>query len=150
MNQNMESIGNIIGRFSRDLGLEVGRRINNIRKEWHNLVGETIASHSYPAEIRGDLLILTVETPQWMHHLTFFNREITEKLEGFGIKRVRFRLGKLPPFPELTHKEKECLLSEEDKVYLDEVLSGIKDEGLRDGFRRLITHSLIKGRGVKD
>lgn len=144
----MESIGNILGRLSNDLGLKSGRRINSIRKGWYNLVGETIAGHSYPEDIKGDMLILTVETPQWMHHLTFFNEEIAQRLSPFGVKRVRFKLGRLPSPPEPEHKIKECLLSEDDKRYLDDVLSGIKDEELKERFRGLLLHSLTKGRRI--
>jgi len=144
----MESIGRIIGKLSKDLGsgLEGGIKLNAIRKRWDQLVGEIIGSHSYPEDIRGEVIILTVETPQWMHHLSFFKEEIVQRLETFGIKRVRFRIGRLHLPPEPADKIKEHPLSEEDRRYMNDLLSHINDDELREGFRRLIMHSLTRGK----
>ncbi len=142
----MEPIGIIFNRIAKDIGLESGRKIHSIRKQWSELVGKTIATHTYPETIRGDVLILMVETPQWMHHLTFYKEKITLKLDVFGIKKVNFRLGKLPDSCNSLHEDKELLLTEDDRKYIDETLKDIKDEDIKDKLRSLLIHGLTKGR----
>jgi hypothetical protein len=142
----MESIGTIFNRVVKDIGLESARRINSIRKEWSGLVGEVISTHAYPEALKGDMLILVVESPQWMHHLSFYKDEVAIKLERFGVKRVRFRLGRLPSTPTLTPTPKERPLTEDDRRYLDDTLRGIKDGELRKRFQSLLLHGLTKGR----
>lgn len=145
---NMKSFGTIFNKIARDIGLESGRKINSIRKQWHNLVGETIAIHAYPETIRGDMLVLAVETPQWMHHLTFYKEEITLKLNAFGIKRVNFRLGKLPDSCNTAHNDKEVLLTEDDRRYLNDTLKDINDKELKEGLKKLLIHGLTKGKRI--
>jgi len=144
----MKPFGTIFDKIAKDIGLESGRKIHNIRKEWSNLVGKTIATHAYPETIRGDMLILTVETPQWMHHLTFYKEEISLKLNAFGIKQVRFKLGKLPDSHNSVHEKKDLLLTEDDKRYLNDTLRNINDEELKERLRRLLIHGLTKGKRI--
>jgi hypothetical protein len=145
-NPVMEPIGTIFNRIVRDIGLENARKINVIRKKWAELVGEVISNHAYPETLKGDMLILTVESPQWMHHLTFYKDEIITRLNTLGIKRVNFRLGKLPVYTNTTTKVKEIPLTENDKEYVNDILKDIKDDELRERLKRLLLHGLTRGK----
>jgi len=142
----MEAIGSIFNRIVRDFGLENARKINVIRKKWPDLVGEIIATHTYPDFLRRDILTLIVESPHWMHHLTFYKNEIITRLERFGIREVNFRIGKLPPSADEKTRPLERPLSEDDRRYLNEILRDIRDEELRQRFGRLLFHGLSMGR----
>ncbi len=134
----MQPLKNVLGKLIKDAGLESGVAIT--------AVGEGIALHTYPDTIKGKVLNVLVDTPQWMHHLSFFKSDITDKLEHFGIRDVRFRIGRLPE-PEVKElREEEAELSEGDIRYLDNTVRHIKDNELRNRFRRLISHGLKRGK----
>ncbi len=143
----MQSLNNILKKFIKELGLESGLTLQAIKNQWEHLVGQTIALHTSPDTIKGKILTLVVDTPQWMHHLSFYKQEIVEKLDRYNINEVRFRLGKLPT---IIKKEREgtsnieCL-KEEDKMYIKDTISVIKDEELKKRVKTLLIHSLTKG-----
>jgi len=144
----MEPIGTIFNRIVRDIGLEGVKRLSSIRREWSGLMGGVISTHAYPDGLKGDMLVVVVESPQWMHHLSFYKEEMALKLERFGVKRIRFRLGRLPSSPTVASTPQERPLTEEDRRYLDDTLRDIKDEELRGRLESLLLHGLTRGRGV--
>jgi len=142
----MQSLHNILKTFVRDHGLEGGVVLNAIRKKWDTLVGHTIAVHTYPDTIKNKTLTLIVDTPQWMHHLSFFKEEITGKLEHFNVSEIRFKLGRLPVTLQEKRKAEEVNLTEDDERYIENTLKNLKDDELKEKFRALIVHGLMKGK----
>jgi len=142
----MQSLHNILKTFVRDHGLEGGVALNAIRKKWDTLVGHTIAVHTYPDTIKNKTLTLIVDTPQWMHHLSFFKEEITGKLEHFNVSEIRFKLGRIPETSQEKRKAEEVNLTEDDERYIENTLKNLKDDELKEKFRTLIVHGLMKGK----
>lgn len=145
----MHSLRNILSKFVKDAGIEGGLALNNVRRQWEQIVGQTVSAHTSPDIIKGGILTIIVDTPQWMHHLSFYKDDISSKLGPFGIKGIRFRIGRLP----VSAAEKEIIadaeLSEEDLKYIDNTVRSIKDEELRNKFRNLIRKGLSKSK-IKD
>jgi hypothetical protein len=139
-------LGNIIKKFVQDYGLGTGLELFAIRKEWHNLVGQTLAAHTFPDSLKSKTIFINVDTPQWLHHLGFYKQEILEKLKAYNITEVRFKLGKLPPPPATNHDDNASTLSDEDLEYIEGVIKSVKNEELRERFRTLLIHALTKGR----
>ncbi len=142
----MHSLRNILGKFVRDFGLEGGVAVNAVRRQWADLVGQTVAAHTFPDTIRGGILTLIVDTPQWMHHLGFYREEISSKLKPFNISGIRFRLGVLPGECAKRPAEEGAGLTEEDLRYIENTVRNVKDEELKEKFRTLIAHGLTRGR----
>ncbi len=142
----MQRAGNILRKFTKELGLEGGIRLNVIRNQWANIVGQTIAAHTAPDTIKGKILTLTVDTPQWMHHLSFYKEEISIKLKSYDVTGVRFRLGKLPEKANGGGERENLILTDDDLRYIENTLKNIKDEELKEKFRTLLTHGLTKGK----
>ncbi len=142
----MHSLRNILGKFVRDFGLEGGVAVNAVRRQWADLVGRTVAAHTFPDTVRGGTLTLIVDTPQWMHHLSFYKDEISSKLRPFNISAIRFRLGRLPEEGAKSPVEEVAGLAEEDLRYIENTVKNVKDEELKEKFRTLITHGLTKGK----
>jgi hypothetical protein len=109
-------------------------------------MGETVASHTSPDTAKNGILTVLVDSPQWMHHLSFYKEEMTGKLKGFGISEVRFRIGKVTAGGRKRHETPGSALSDDDQRFIENTLKGIRDEELRSRFRRLITHGLTRGR----
>jgi hypothetical protein len=141
----MQPLHKILREFVKNFGIEGGAGLNIIRKKWVNIVGQTIAVHTFPDTIRGKVLTITVDTPQWMHHLSFYKEEISKKLESYNVNGIRFRLGKLPPEIINQNSKEHVELSEEDLRFLENTVKNIKDEELKEKFRVLITHGLTRG-----
>jgi hypothetical protein len=142
----MQSLHNILKTFVKDYGLEGGVVLNSIQNQWGNIAGQTVAAHTFPDTIKGKVLTLIVDTPQWLHHLSFFKEEIATKLKSYNVIEVRFKLGKLPENTKETRAAGDVKLSEDDLIYLENTLKNLKDEDLREKFRTLIVHGLMRGK----
>lgn len=140
----MYSLRNILGKLVRDYGISGGIALNVIRKQWTEIVGKTVAAHTFPDTVKNKVLMIVVDTPQWMHHLSFYKEEITAKLEHYDIKEIRFRRGKIPERVDIKKEIEESMLNEEDKRYLENTLRNLKDDELKAKFRILIKRGLIK------
>jgi hypothetical protein len=142
----MHSLNTVLKKIVKDFGLEGGAALINLRKQWANIAGQTIASHTSPFTIRHSVLTLTVDTPQWMHHLSFVKEQMLAKLEKFSISELRFRLGKLPAPAHTVTDNFERMLTDDDKCFIENTLKSIKDKELKKSFRSLLTHALTKGK----
>lgn len=142
----MQPLDKVLAKLIKDVGIEGGVAIASVRQQWERTVGEAIALHTCPDIIKGKVLTVIVDTPQWMHHLSFFKGEITGKLERFDIKDVRFRIGRLPESKSKKSITIEADLSESDQRYLDNTVRTIKDKELQEKLRKLIAHGLKKGK----
>ena len=146
----MHPLHNILRKFIKDFDLAGGLKLTTIKKDWENIVGDTIAAHTSPYILKGGVLTLIVDTPQWMHHLGFFKEEIKCKLTEYHVKDIRFSLGKLPEKPGTEIKENEIEISDSDTRYIDNTLRVIKDKELKESCRVLLTHVLTKGKKEED
>lgn len=142
----MQSLHNILKTFVKDHGLEGGVVLNSIQNQWENIAGQTVAAHTFPDTIKGNVLTLIVDTPQWLHHLSFFKEEIATKLKSYNVIGVRFKLGRLPENKKENRTPVDINLSEDDLRYLENTLRNLKDEDLREKFRTLIVHGLMRGK----
>jgi len=142
----MQSLQNILRTFVKSYGLEGGVSLNALRNKWTDIVGQTISAHTCPDILKGNVLTIIVDTPQWMHHLSFFKEEIISKLKSYNVNEVRFRIGRLPEEPTEVRKAGDIDLSEDDLRYMENTLRNLKDEELREKFRTLIAHGLMKGK----
>ncbi|MEK6576256.1 MAG: DUF721 domain-containing protein, partial [Nitrospirota bacterium] len=70
------------------------------QKRWGEIMGEKIANHTIPGQIRYKKLYIEVDNPVWMHQLLFLKDEILNRVNrSIGreiINEVRFKLGTGP------------------------------------------------------
>lgn len=138
----MQPLSNILKKFVKDYGLDSGITLNIIKNQWIKLVGQNIALHTSPDLIKGNTLFINVDTPQWMHHLSFFKQDICQKLNPYRITEVRFKLGKLPESANISKEINSVSLSEEDLRYIENTVRSIKDDELKERFRVLLANTL--------
>ncbi len=146
----MQALHQILRTFIKDYGIEGGDALNLLRKKWPATVGEPVAVHTFPDTIRKKVLTIIVDTPQWLHHLGFFKKEITDKLSPYHIESIRFRVGRLPEKREDRKAVEDIELTEADLRYIENTVRNLKDEELKEKFRRLIGRGLAKGKKCKD
>ena len=142
----MEPLRKILGEFTKDLGIESGIALNAVRRKWTDIVGPTVASHTFPDTISSKVLTIIVDTPQWMHHLSFFKEDISGKLKFCNLTGIRLRLGRIPEKTDDRINEEAAGLTDEDLRFLENTIKNIKDEELKATFKKLIVHGLTKGK----
>ncbi|MBL7032086.1 MAG: DUF721 domain-containing protein [Nitrospira sp.] len=142
----MQSFQSLLKKFTNDFKIEGGVVITALRDKWTDLVGETIAVHTFPDMIKDRQLTLIVDSPQWRHHLDFLKNDICAKLERYGIDDLKFRIGKIPESKGKLSKAVEAQLTEDDLRYIENTIKNVKDEELKETFRKLIAHGLTKKR----
>lgn len=142
----MQPFQSLLKKFAKDFKIEDGVVITALREKWVNLVGATIAVHTFPDMIKGKELTLIVDSPQWRHHLDFLKKDICDKLERYGINELKFRIGKIPESKGKLSKAVEAKLTEDDRRYIENTIKTVKDEEIKEAFRKFIAHGLTKGR----
>ncbi|MBI5198170.1 MAG: DUF721 domain-containing protein [Nitrospirae bacterium] len=90
-------VSGILARVIRQYGLEGKFREHQLLQEWSGIVGETIARHTRPEEIRFKKLHLVVDSSAWMQQLTFFKKEIIDKVNAAFksemVREIRMKVG---------------------------------------------------------
>jgi hypothetical protein len=144
----MQHLRKILGQFVKDFGIEGGAALSVIKRQWKDIAGPAVAAHTFPDIIKGGILTIIVDTPQWMHHLSFFKGDISEKLRTFNVnvQDVRFRLGRLPEKTWSYAGTENVKLTADDARFIENTLRHVKDEDLRKTFEKLIAHGLTKGK----
>jgi hypothetical protein len=61
----------ILSRLAKRLGLETKLLEFRLQRQWYDIVGESLASHTWPAQIRFKKLYLIVPNSVWLQQLTF-------------------------------------------------------------------------------
>ena len=139
----MQRVGGVLKRFVKDYGLETGLHLAGIKTQWQKLVGQTLAAHTSPDIIKGKTIFINVDTPQWMHHLSFYKQEMLEKLKNYGIENVRLKLGRLDEYSVNEFKTANVYhLTEEDAKYIEDTIQNLKNDELKEKFRKLLSDAL--------
>lgn len=93
----MINISSVINNLSKGLGFEAKMIELSIQKRWSEIMGENIAHHTRPEQIRYKKLYIKVDNTLWMHQLLFLKEEILRRVNGsIGreiVNEVRFKLG---------------------------------------------------------
>ena len=67
-----------------------------IQQHWSTIVGQSIAKNTWPTQVIGDKLILSVKGSPWASELQFLQQEILKKANtlcsGANLKTIRFRV----------------------------------------------------------
>lgn len=135
----------------KELGIEEGVRLAEIKKHWYDLFNEPLSYHMSPSKLSGGEILLNVDSPVWLHELNFFKEEIFKKLSSYGVKSVRFRLGRTSIRGKSKNRPQSAgsvikPLRDDEISYIKETVSLIHDQELRDKVRKAIEKAIISGR----
>jgi len=143
----MKRAETVLGPMLKQLGIENGVRLERIRNDWPDIFEKSISSHIFPATLKEGELLLHVESPAWMHQLTYYKKEIIRKLSSYAITDVRFRLGSIAKKKQKQEAQKPMrTLSSEEVSFAASVVADIRNEELKDSIRKAIEKSLIADR----
>lgn len=119
----------------RDLGIEDGIRLAQIKSHWQTLFQKPLSHHMSPSFLSGDELLLTVDSPVWLQELKFYQQDIIMKLALYEVKTVRFRLGRVnvdEKSESAREGEKVKPLTADDRSFIEDTVSNIEDKELKE------------------
>ncbi len=88
---SIDSLSSILEGVARRLGLESKLLENRLRRDWVSIVGEPIASNTWPDQIRYKKLYLLVHNSVWLHQLTFLKPTLIQKLNAGSRRGIHHR-----------------------------------------------------------
>lgn len=147
---SIDSLSSILEGVARRLGIEAKLLERRLQRDWVSIVGEPIASNTWPDQIRYKKLYLLVHNSVWLHQLTFLKPTLIQKLNtvtGMDIVTdMVLRVGEIPSrviapatIPAI---DGDVAAS---KALQDETLShvsAIQDPDLRQQFTLVISRNL--------
>lgn len=147
----MKRLSEIISPIIKESGLEEGIRLDIIKRRWNELFGPPLCLHLYPISMRDGELIVNVDSTLWLQEASLQKKNILKNLTPFGLKDVRFRLGRVFRGREARQEKEEKghkkPLSPDSLRYIAEVISPIKDYELKETIRTVMEKSFSRTQG---
>ena len=123
--------------------------MSQIKNNWQDIFDKPLSLHMYPSKLSEGELLLNVDSPIWIQQLTYYKKEIINKLDAYGVKEVRFRIGRVSPdkrsvaaSSSSSSDNKHRELSAEDTSFISSLTSEIKDEDLKQAVKTVVKKSL--------
>lgn len=155
---SIDSVSNILEGLARRLGLESKLLENRLRRDWVSIVGEPIASNTWPDHIRYKKLYLLVHNSVWLHQLTFLKPTLIHKLNNVaGVELVTdivLRVGELPEPDHVPAPSEDlgAIALPPSAALLAEIsahVTTIQDPLLRDRLAELMAQALVQPRAPR-
>ena len=142
-----DSFGDILTGLSKRLGLESRLLELRLQHRWRDIVGEPMASHTWPAQIRFKKLYLVVRNSVWLQQLTFLKPALLTKLqaesEPGSVTDIAFRVGEIPGESETSSPSLSTdplpVQSEKSRAELVSHTAMIQDPSIRERLREVIS-----------
>ncbi len=148
----MKRLDSFLAPLIKDLDLEDGARLSRLKNNWHQIFNPPLVSHMYPSNLSEGELLINVDSPAWMQELHFFRNDIITKLNSYGVRSVRFRIGRVQS--TTYHKNSKQFskgkifkrLSDEEIAYIENITCNIPEEELRRKIRKAIEKAISSGK----
>ncbi len=143
---SIDSVSSVLEGLARRLGLEAKLLESRLRRNWVSIVGEPIASNTWPDQIRYKKLYLLVHNSVWLHQLTFLKPTLIHKLNAVAggelVTDIVLRVGEIPTRVVVSatpaHLDGDLPVSEVELAEASSHVSAIQDPGLRLRFTEVI------------
>lgn len=140
-----QSIRLVLENTLKNLEIDVPLKSYSVVGAWSEIVGTTVAAHSYPRSIRNRILFVDVAHSTWMQQLQFLKPALLEKVNHFLgeplIQDIRFKLGKIlprsPSRPNADARRQEDL-SEETLRKIEQLAQKIEDSEVRKALKDVL------------
>jgi predicted nucleic acid-binding Zn ribbon protein len=146
----LDSFGTILAGVAHRLGLESKLFEARLRRHWPDIVGEPIATHTRPDQIRFKKLHIYVHNSVWLQQLTFLKPVLLEKVNGLAgdtlVTEIVLRIGEFstersgnpPPALEAAPPRPSAELLREASLHTQ----GIQDPALREQLAAVMAQAL--------
>lgn len=141
----MKKVDSLLRPLVKDFGMESDMKFIELKKNWHILFNGPLLYHMSPYRLTEGVLLLNVDSPVWLQELNYFKRDIVGKLSLYGVKDVRFKLGKVLMKDGAETRNEGTgskTFTPEELLYIEKTLSHIADKELRGTIRKAIEKSI--------
>lgn len=154
----IDSVSSILEGLARRLGLESKLLESRLRRDWVSIVGEPIASNTWPDQIRYKKLYLLVHNSVWLHQLMFLKPTLIHKLNSVAggelVTDIVLRVGELPEADHVPASPEalRATASPPSEALFAEIsahVTTIQDPFLRDRLAQLMAQALAQPRAPK-
>ena len=119
-----------------------------LQKQWKALVGEVVASHTWPTRIKFRKLHVAVDNSVWLHQLMYLKTTLMEniqaRMEDLHLEDIIFWIGEIPESREDdsdVHAD-QVLVSPAARMTALEYTRSVNDDELRASLTRVIAKAL--------
>lgn len=146
----LDSFGTILAGVAHRLGLESKLFEARLRRRWPDIVGEPIATHTRPGQIRFKKLCVFVHNSVWLQQLTFLKPVLLEKVNTMAgetlVTEIVLRIGEFsvehasspPPSTLAAPPQPSAELLREAALHTQ----GIQDPALREHVAAVMVQAL--------
>ena len=145
----------LIRDISQSHGFAVRLCEYRLQKQWKALVGEVVASHTWPARIKFRKLHVAVDNSVWLHQLMYLKTTLMEniqaRMEDFHLEDIIFWIGEIPESREDdsgVHAD-HVPVSPDARMTALEYTRSVNDDELRDSLTRVIAKALSPAQNPK-
>ena len=148
----MKRADTLLAPFLKNSGIQDGVKLAAMQAQWYHLFSEPLSYHILPFRFSQGELLLNVDSHVWLQELNFLKRDIVKKLSAYGVRTVRFRIGKTRSRSAgrlrtgcdkgITYRK----LTADELSYIEETVSGLPDEQLRRTVRIILEKAIATGR----
>lgn len=151
----LQRIDDILEKTLKKYKIPLKTEDRRLRDVWLQAVGSRIAAQTKPDCVKKAVLFVKVANSAWMQQLHFMKREIIEKFnylhQAEPVKDIFFAIGEIAaPAAVKTDKvygaDEMPALKARDKKMIENSLSSVADEELRDILKRAMTREVIRRR----
>lgn len=144
----MKRLNSLISPIIKGFGMEEAVKLEEIKRDWTQVFRAPLCSHMSPLNLKNGELLVNVDSPIWLQQLTFLKTEIIGNLRPYGVKDMRFRVGRIMhPDKRPGRHEKACRemppVGGEEVRRIDAAVSVIKDGALKESIRRAMSKSFV-------
>jgi len=82
LNSFFDSVASVLSGLARRHGMQAKLLEHKLLKQWPAIVGEPVASHTKPDQIKFKKLYLIAENSIWLQQLTFMKPELVGKINA--------------------------------------------------------------------
>ena len=126
-----------------------------LQKQWKALVGEVVASHTWPARIKFRKLHVAVDNSVWLHQLMYLKTTLMEniqaRMEDLHLEDIIFWIGEIPESREDDSDvpADQGAVSPDARMTALEYTRSVNDDELRDSLTRVIAKALSPAQNPK-
>jgi hypothetical protein len=139
----------LLSSVIKDLGIADGVKFAEIKRDWNTLFDQPLSFHMSPSIFSNSELLIFVDSPAWLQELSFFREDIRRKLESYGVKSIRFRLGRVATNTKKrvrNHKAGVKQLTNMEHEVVENMVSSIDDEALKRAMKTTIEKAIASGK----
>ena len=137
----LDSFGSILAGLAHRLGLESKLFEARLRRQWPDIVGEPIATHTRPDQIRFKKLYIFVHNSVWLQQLSFLKPVLLQKVNAMAgeplVTEIVLRIGEFA-----ADRPAATQVANLDTMPSQPTAQGIQDQALRDHLTAVMVQTL--------